>query len=744
MEPEDEENVTSEEVRKAQQLAGELQWVSSRTRPDICFAVSKIGGWTLRAPRWATKMAMNVVRYLGGTLMIGIHYDSRQERNDSGWLKRQIEVYTDASFAPGGTVSHHCCIMMWAGSPLAWTSTRQPFPALSTAEAELIAMLEGLVLGESVGCLVEEIADYQEKTLFCDNTAAVALATAKGGSWRTRHLKVRAAHLRYKTETEEWKVKHKAGLDMVADIGTKALKGDRITVLNELMKVVPAPRTAEGASQALEADQRRMNYLRFNLRSSAASPTTYERWFQEDLGKVAKLVALIELFQTMQTVAATNSTSAEPFEEGGDSILTMISAIMVVVGMILVKVLEKLWSAVQRPQIRMARLLAEESVREEPVMTDDYDENIATVELRRRRGGRGVPGGERDPDGEARGDLALPPPGGLAAARGRPGGVAAARITEEELFAAADALSGEEEDETMPPLEDEVDESMLLETDPGEQMRPERTLENQVNDPTVETARGPRWRDMIPEQSARLETVSQEQRLLENLLEEQVTVETPTQGGPRRWRDMSTEEIIAAAVRGELSVSEEEVGTLGWGSDISGGVPGEDEGAALGGAAPGDELHGDEDPLRGVATGPIITPRGDRFHKRETCPTLARSQPTGRRFRCQDCGVRYPEVTVVFLYGSGVVHTGFPVHWHRQQATVPDVVLATFHVAAWVIGRTLVLGTSAAAKAAEAGGVLVAKRVQHKLRSVPYRWLPKPLKGPRKRPGNHQIYIYIS
>ena len=61
------------------------------------------------------------------------------------------------------------------------------------------------------------------------------------------------------------------------------------------------------------------------------------------------------------------------------------------------------------------------------------------------------------------------------------------------------------------------------------------------------------------------------------------------------------------------------------------------------------------------------------------------------------------------------------MHWHRQQvrSTVPDVVLAMFHVAAWVIGRTLVFGTSAAAKAAEAGGVLVAKRVQHKLRSVP-------------------------
>ena len=212
-------------------------------------------------------------------------------------------------------------------------------------------------MGESVGCLVEEIADYQEKTLFCDNTAAVALATSKGGSWRTRHLKVRAAHLRYKTETEEWKVRHLAGLDMVADIGTKALRGDRIAYLNELMKVMPAARTAEVAAQALvnseEAEQRHTNYLR----AVTAVPTTYQTWFQQDLEKVAKLVALIELFQKIQTVAAGNESLAEADADGGESFLAMLSAVMIVVGMILVKVLEKLWNAVHQPRARVARLL---------------------------------------------------------------------------------------------------------------------------------------------------------------------------------------------------------------------------------------------------------------------------------------------------------------------------------------------------------------------------------------------------
>ena len=493
MEPEDEENVTPEEVKKAQQLAGELQWVSSRTRPDVSYAVAKIGGWALRAPRWASKMALNVVRYLGGTVSTGIHYDSRQETNEMGWLQRQIEVYTDASFAPGGTVSHHCCILMWAGSPLAWTSTRQPFPALSMAEAELIAMLEGLVLGESVGCLVEELADYQQKTLYCDNTAAVALATAKGGSWRTRHLKVRAAHLRYKTETEEWKVRHKAGQDMVADIGTKALRGDRMSYLNELMKVMPAPRTAGVSAQALadaeEAEQRHANYLR----AVTAVPTTYQRWFAEDLEKVTKLVALIELFQKIQTVAAGNDSLGEPETEGGESFLAMLSAVMIVVGMILVKVLEKMWNYVNRPQPRVAQLRVLAPVREEPVVVDEYEQGIEAAGLRSRRGRRG---GAGRADGEVRG---TPPPGGLAAARGRPGGVEASRMTEEELFAAADAMSGIAEEDS-PQLGNDSDESMQLENElETETEQPANAGEGQVTTQPKTLPRGPRWRDSIPD-----------------------------------------------------------------------------------------------------------------------------------------------------------------------------------------------------------------------------------------------------
>ena len=509
-------------------------------------------------------------------------------------------------------------------------------------------MLEGLVMGESVGCLVEEIADYQEKTLFCDNTAAVALATSKGGSWRTRHLKVRAAHLRYKTETEEWKVRHLAGLDMVADIGTKALRGDRIAYLNELMKVMPAPRTAEVSAQALvdseEAEQRHTNYLR----AVTAVPTTY----QQDLEKVAKLVALIELFQKIQTVAAGNDSVLNESEtEGGESFLAMLSAVMIVVGMILVKVLE---NAVHRPRARVARMLVEEPTREEPVVVDDFDENIVAAGLRVRRQRGGVGG----PDGEVRGDRLPPAGGGLAAARGRPGGVAAAVMTEQELFAAADTMSGiaEESSESSRPEEplDELRRSAV----PSEE---QATAFPEQDIPL-------RWTEISDEQMQRPEIDPLEQRLLENLLGDQVPTQPQQERQPRRWRDMTTEEIVDAAMRGDLSISEEGIETPAWGLSESDGDPDGDEGAAPSGAdggapgggdaaALGEGLPAGGDRLRGLGRGPIITPYGDRFHKRESCPALARSLPVERRILCRDCGVRYPGVTVVFLEFNGVVHT---------------------------------------------------------------------------------------
>ena len=132
--------------------------------------------------------------YLRGEPTLGLRF-----RTSS---RCRLVVSTDASFVPGGGLSHGSVVAMIGGSdgtPIMWRSSKQPFPCLSTAKSELVEAIEGVIVGDSLACMIEELEGKIEKTLFCDNTAAVCLATQKIGSWRARHLKVRAAHLRWRT-----------------------------------------------------------------------------------------------------------------------------------------------------------------------------------------------------------------------------------------------------------------------------------------------------------------------------------------------------------------------------------------------------------------------------------------------------------------------------------------------------------------------------------------------------------------
>jgi len=63
----DEEGVTSQELRAAQIAAGELMWVTTRTRPDVAYATSLVSRLLHRRPRYAKEMADCIFNYLAAT-----------------------------------------------------------------------------------------------------------------------------------------------------------------------------------------------------------------------------------------------------------------------------------------------------------------------------------------------------------------------------------------------------------------------------------------------------------------------------------------------------------------------------------------------------------------------------------------------------------------------------------------------------------------------------------------------------
>ncbi|CAE7826010.1 RE1, partial [Symbiodinium sp. CCMP2456] len=100
---------SAEEVREAQGITGALLWISTRTRPDLAYLVSRCGQQATKAPQWSISYGRQALAYLKGTQEFGIEvpFDVGKTFSDHGLLAiprtdSAIELYTDASHSPGG------------------------------------------------------------------------------------------------------------------------------------------------------------------------------------------------------------------------------------------------------------------------------------------------------------------------------------------------------------------------------------------------------------------------------------------------------------------------------------------------------------------------------------------------------------------------------------------------------------------------------------------------------------------
>jgi hypothetical protein len=119
---------TPANVKEAQQVIGELVWITARSRPDLEFTVSKLASLITKSSLQVVQLVKPVWYYLAATMSQGLIF-----QNAMG--ERQLNVYTDASYSE---VSFGCHLILWGSSLLLWKADKQPFQAASTAESELV------------------------------------------------------------------------------------------------------------------------------------------------------------------------------------------------------------------------------------------------------------------------------------------------------------------------------------------------------------------------------------------------------------------------------------------------------------------------------------------------------------------------------------------------------------------------------------------------------------------------------
>eukprot|EP00435_Cladocopium_sp_Y103_P036774 s34_g9.t1 len=101
-----------------------------------------------------------------------------------------------------------------------------------------MVMLEGLTALRCVKSIVDMFQDIPaEGRMFSDSTAGISIALGTTGSWRTRHLRIRAQGLHEAIERGETTLEHQPGTALVADGMTKQLTGSPLKRFVEALKM---------------------------------------------------------------------------------------------------------------------------------------------------------------------------------------------------------------------------------------------------------------------------------------------------------------------------------------------------------------------------------------------------------------------------------------------------------------------------------------------------------------------------
>ena len=239
------EPLTSEAVREAQGITGALNWAVTRSRPDLMFCTSKMGQWATKAPLQVKQWGLQALRYASSTMELGLEFrrDVGPSFGSKGQLAvprepRYLELYSDASHAPNGGRSTQATVAVWRGALILWETSRQPFVTLSSAEAELVSMIHSIQVSDSVCPIIEELLEDDVTTsLLGENAAASASFNPGAGSWRNRHLRMRARAGRERIQAGTLTTTYVPGELQVADVGTKPLAGPKLLGLLDLVNV---------------------------------------------------------------------------------------------------------------------------------------------------------------------------------------------------------------------------------------------------------------------------------------------------------------------------------------------------------------------------------------------------------------------------------------------------------------------------------------------------------------------------
>mmetsp|Transcript_14864 Transcript_14864/g.25335 ORF Transcript_14864/g.25335 Transcript_14864/m.25335 type:complete len:1270 (-) Transcript_14864:150-3959(-) len=200
------------------QLVGKLNYLVNWTRPDICYAVSRMSKFLDKPGKEQILTAKKTLKYLKSTI------DKKFIINPKS---NKIEMYCDASWADDidnrKSTSGYC--LYYGRSLISWKTKSQPVVSLSTMEAEFYALSLSITELQSIIFTVKELKlkTHDEILIYEDNQPCIAYVKGKTYHSRAKHIDIKYRYLQETFNNKQFKIVHCSTNEMIADGFTKPL-----------------------------------------------------------------------------------------------------------------------------------------------------------------------------------------------------------------------------------------------------------------------------------------------------------------------------------------------------------------------------------------------------------------------------------------------------------------------------------------------------------------------------------------
>ncbi|CAD6925284.1 unnamed protein product [Tilletia laevis] len=227
-----------EDIKLFAAMVGCLKWIAQTVRPDLSFICGVLSRFQARPTAEHIDHAKRALRFLRKTASEDLIFE-RASKDVLG-----LVGYTDSDLAGDVETSRSTTgfVFYIHGNPVSWSSRLQTSVAMSTVEAEYIALAEGLREGLWLRNLLTELGFPPQVPfqIHTDNEGTRMIAKNPEAHKRTKHIALRYHAVRERTKAGEIDIVRVDTHDNPADVLTKSLAGPKLVEARTKLHVVHA------------------------------------------------------------------------------------------------------------------------------------------------------------------------------------------------------------------------------------------------------------------------------------------------------------------------------------------------------------------------------------------------------------------------------------------------------------------------------------------------------------------------